>query len=78
MVCRSLKDELREVGATQAELARRTGRTEATISRQLAGHLTLDPEVEAVARQLIREARAALYLRGARVLLRLAGQELHA
>lgn len=71
-VCDRLKKALRELHVHQVEVARRAGKHEASVSRQLAGHAALDPDVEEAAETLIREARANRYLRVGNELTQLA------
>lgn len=77
MTCDKLKEKLQELHITQAALAERVGRDKGTVSRQLAGHNPLDPDVEEVARTMIREARAERYLRVGKELMDLASDALH-
>ena len=60
MNAQAIKQALRAFGITQAELARCAGLSEAAISRQLAGDLTLNDRVRDA-------AEALLVTRGAQV-----------
>ena len=64
MTRQTIKEALRALNITQAELARACGLSEATISRQLSGDLPLSPHVQQEAEELLvrRVAQASARL----------------
>ena len=72
-----LKLQLQDLNVTLSAVASLCGRHVSTVSRQLAGHAILTSDVEEAAEQLIREARAARFMRVSRELAFLAGEALH-